>query len=130
MDVFFPVRQTTLHIPNTGPRNQGHLFVILTNSCKNKQHLLVPICSVRPGCDRTCLLGKGDHKFIRHLSYVDYSNAGLFDTKILIKRVQDGTFSYEGLMPDKVFALICLGVLNSRHMTPRLRRYYEENSGN
>ncbi len=128
MKLFVPVKQLTVHIPNTGAT--GHLFIILTNKCANGQHLLVPVCTQRKKFDRACLLGKGDHKFINDPSYIQYSNAALYESQILIKQVNSGVISYEGLLDEKVFAHVCNGVENSVHITPLHLEYYLTNKGN
>jgi hypothetical protein len=74
------------------------------------------------------LLGAGDHKFIRKSSYVDYGLADIYAADILIKRVEEGVFSYEGLMSSVAFAHIDAGIMQSGHMTPRMKKYYQINS--
>ena len=128
MKIFVPTKQLTVHIPDTGP--SGHLFVILTNKSKNGTHLLVPICTQRKKFDTTCLLGKGDHKFITDPSFIMYAHAATYERSVLVKRVQDDTISYEGLLDGAVFAHVCNGVANSPHTTPEILAYYQANAQN
>lgn len=114
---FIPRRSFRLHIPNTGPDRdpgRGHLYIILNDVCKDGNHLLVPVCSMRDKCDRTCLLGRGDHDFIKHDSFVAYNLMRLYSSSHLIAQVSGRVISYEGLIEEKIFARIHDEVRNSR----------------
>jgi hypothetical protein len=129
MGIFYPSKQCALHIPGTGPKDdptRGHLFIVLTNKSNKGDHLLVPVCSIRDKHDKTCLLGKGDHKFITRPSFIMYARADLFETKSLIKQVTDGVIGYEGLLNEKIFARVCNGVGNSPFTTPAIENYYAQ----
>ena len=126
--LFQPFRAHTLHIPETGPDGQGHLFVILTETCPAGLNLLVPICSQRGKFDPTCLLGVGDHDFIKHPSFVMYSRLRLFEAKNLVKRVNDGSISYEGMLDAKVFAYVASGVETSRFTALKMKEYFRDQS--
>ncbi len=79
MPNFVPVRGDTLLILGTGPANdpdRGHLFILLTNVCSEGAILLAPIRSVRGQHDRTCLLGVGDHRFLKGPSWISYAQCG------------------------------------------------------
>ncbi len=76
--------------------------------------MLVPVCSMRDKCDRTCLLGRGDHDFIKHDSFVAYNLMRLYSSSHLIAQVSGRVISYEGLIEEKIFARIHDGVRNSR----------------
>jgi hypothetical protein len=115
--LFIPSRSICLHIPNTGPDrdpSRGHLYIILNNICENGNHLLVPVCSARDKCDKTCLLGKGDHDFIKHDSFVAYNLMRIYASSHLTTQVNAGVISREGVMDEKIFARVHEGVRNSR----------------
>lgn len=130
MGKFVLTRRACLHIPHTGPMHdhqRGHLHIVLTDVCEEGKHLLAPICTAHKRCDRTCLLGEGDHKFIVHLSYVAYSLARTYEAAVLIKRVSDGDISYRGLLDEALFGRICLGLMKSP-MTPlNVKTYFGNN---
>jgi hypothetical protein len=124
MDIFLAQRSLTIHIPDTG--KTGHLFIILTNTCERGLNLLVPVCTVTGRFDRTCLLGVGDHKFIRHPSYVMYSKMDLYSAKHLTSQVRAGIFGYEGVLDERVFALVCAGVASSDFAAPKHQKYFAD----
>ena len=123
------VRSATIHIPNTGSvrdRAGGHLFIVLTRTCSNGQNLLVPVCTDRGRADRTCLLGVGDHPFIRSPSFIMYAHLALYDAQVLHDGVKSNAFGAEGLLEERIFARVCMGVSQSPHSAPRYQRYYCE----
>ena len=117
-----PLRSQTLHIPETGAT--GHLFVVLTDTCEEGHNLLVPICTARKVYDKTCILGAGDHEFIKHLSYVMYARLEKYEAADLIKQVNAGVISYRGLLDEKLFALVSAGVEQSDLAPPNMQAYF------
>jgi hypothetical protein len=123
---FLLLRRATLHIPGTGPQQEeekGHLFIVLTDACAEGDHLLVPVCSEHKRSDRTCLLGVGDHPFIKKPSYVAYALAKRYSGSSLIQRVTEGDVTYRRLLDEKVFARVCAGLMESR-LTPMAMKTY------
>ena len=109
---FVPVRRGTRTHPHTGPSHdpeRGHLFIILTNKSADGQHLLAPIRSVSRTPDRTCLLGPGDPRFFKKLSFVSYGQMRLYHAASLIREVAAKSIEDRGLLDERVFALICNG---------------------
>jgi hypothetical protein len=130
MAIFYPTRRTSLFIPNTGPsfdQDKGHLYIVLTDPCPDKQNLAVPVCTCRQKYDNSCLLGKGDHDFLKHNSFVFYAKAELFAAEVLIKRVIDGDITYKGLVDEGIFARISHGLTTSPFVVPSIFKYYEAN---
>lgn len=123
---FVPLRSYCLHIPNTGPDRdpkRGHLFVILNDVCENGYHLLVPICSAHARCDKTCLLGSGDHNFIDRDSYVAYNLMNLYLSSYIVTLVNSRIITYKGVMDGKIFARVHEGVRQSRHSPRKYIKY-------
>jgi len=128
--IFYPTQKATLLIPQTGPThdpNRSHLFIVLTDICADKKNLLVPICSVRSVYDTTCVLRRGDHRFIKWDSFVDYANADIRLADTLIKGVKRGEFSYKGSIGDTVFQRVCTGVETSPLVRNEILTYYMKN---
>ena len=128
------VRRSTIIIPGTGGLSNpdgAHLNVILTNTCDQGNNLLVPICSVRDKRphDKTCLLGKGDHDFIRHSSYVFYAGMRIYPADHIEKKLQDRYFRLRELLDERVFALVCAGLNNSEYSEPQFQAYYASRIG-
>ncbi len=126
----FIEKRQTFHILDTGPEHdqgRGHLHIILTNSCANESHLLVPVCSRRNGEDPACFLGEGDHPFIRRPSYISYFHAQIQKSDLISKKLRDGSITYRGFLDERVFALVCLGLIESRFVKPKIQKYFQEN---
>jgi hypothetical protein len=128
-----PAKKHTLHILGTGPSHdpdRGHLYVVLTNECDANKHLIVPVCTKRYGSDNTCLLGAGDHDFIKHESFVSYDRAEEISSIKIIEMVKNGDITYRGLLDEKVFALVAIGVEKSMRVKPKIKSYYQKNKSN
>lgn len=130
MSIASLTKSAAIHIPNTGPQGEGHLHIVLTNLCKEKNHLLVNVSSAHNKCDRTCLLGQGDHKFIVRPSFIIYAHAAIWKEEVLLKGINDQYMTYRGQIDAKVFALICTGLLTSPRTKPIIKEYYEANKSN
>lgn len=128
MSLFVPLKRTTLHIPGTGSIKDpsvGHLHIVLNDPCENKRNLCVSISSFYDKCDQTCLLTSG-HKFIRHKSFIFYAKADIVDSQVLMRCVNEGIITYEGLFDEKEFADILAGVPKSPHTPPKCKAYYQK----
>jgi hypothetical protein len=110
-----PVRGATYLIEDTGPAHdpsRAHLHIVLAYTTVTEV-AAVPICSVVSRCDRTCLLGPGDHRFLKHPSYVAYADTARYSVKTIQDRVKDGSIRYLGVMDGRVFALVVGRALES-----------------
>jgi hypothetical protein len=126
---FKAVRRATLWIPGTGPdhdKRRGHLFVILTEPGPKGNVLVVPICSADKKFDATCIVGAGDHHFLKHKSYIAYHKLSTYSAAVLETQVQKKAIQYHGMLDEKVFALVCEGIENSREAAPKFKNYYKE----
>lgn len=130
MRLFIPVRRATLLVPS-GPlrdRERKHLFILLTDpQPPDKSILLVGVASFTQGLphDPTCLLYSADHPFIRHTSYVNYAYTRIEPADALIRGVEKGSFDPQGSLDETVFARVCKGLMESRHVTLKIRTFYE-----
>jgi len=53
-----------------------------------------------------------------------YARLAQYKALDLIARVNSGDIAYEGLLDEKVFALVCAGVAASDFAAPRLQTYF------
>ena len=125
-----PMRRATVLVPS-GPRHDPdrlHLHVLLTNPVGERQEvLLVGIQTRRRHCpDPTCILYPRDHPFIRQESFVSYGRAMIERAKTLSEGVHRGRLIPRDPMDGEVFARILAGINESRHVTPRVLRFYDE----
>jgi hypothetical protein len=119
----------TLLIPSGSDlRPDGkHLFVILNDPCKNGQHALVSISSIRDGQyhDPTCLIEAGEHEFIRIRSFVQYQMARIERTQHLINCVGGWTFIEKAAVSEALVDRMFAGAIDS-DFTPRFVQEYLE----
>ena len=133
MSLFVPFKRATLLIPS-GPANdpgRKHLFVLLTDPIEapgfeGKQVLLVNIASVPNGLpyDSTCIIQPGEHRFIKHESYVYYAKARIEAANALLRGVKSGQLIPHEIMDHALVKRICDGLQQSPHTTPRILRFY------
>ncbi len=126
---FAASRRATILIPDTGPqhdRGKSHLFVVLTEPDSDGMVLLVPICTKGQKYDTACLVGKGDHPFLDRPSYVDYSNLNTYKAQVLESQAQKGILVAKEVIDEKVFALICAGIEQSRQSPPIYKKYFSQ----
>jgi hypothetical protein len=131
--LFVPLKQTTIHIPGTGPSHdpdRGHLFFVLTSPSAAGDVLCVSSSRVYPKCDGTCILSAGCHPFIKQESFVLYAKVQIYQVRHIIERVRDGDVTYKGLIGDELFERICDGLLDSPHTPPYARAYFNSNASN
>lgn len=132
MSVFLPLRRATLLIPS-GPAadpDRKHLFILLTDPCSDEAGrncvLMVSLSSIKSGLhhDPACILYAGDHPFIKKTSFVVYGKARLEIVDKVLNGVKRGLLVPQEPMDGAVFARICKGLEESRHMSPKLRAFY------
>jgi hypothetical protein len=126
---FAPSRRSTLWIPSTGPVHdpgRGHLFIILTDPGPDGMNLLVPVCTAGKKFDSTCILGSGDHPFLKQKSFVAYYLVNTYAAEVLMEQEQKGIIEFRGMLDEKVFALVCNGVETSRQTAPIHKRYFAD----
>lgn len=127
--MFFVARRATLLVPS-GPAHapdRKHLFICLTDPVgKDRETLLVSVSSVQPHVphDRTCLLYPGDHPFVRRDSFVAYWHSRIETAEAISRGVKAGILVPQDILEQGVFARVCLGAEQSRHLAPRYKAFY------
>ncbi len=120
--VFVPQKKGTI-LKLSGYKE--HLFVILTNECPEKNHLLVNFSSIHEGVfhDVACVVNAGEYPFIKHPSYIEYRRAETVKASHLIKC----NFTQKEDVSDELYTRICNGLISSIHTPKRIKKYFEEN---
>ncbi len=80
--------------------------------------LMAPVCTVRKKPDKTCLLDKGDHGFIKYPSYVAYAICRLEEAKKIVRGTETGLFKDYGLLDEDVYARVLAGFETSKFVKP------------
>ncbi len=134
MSLFVPYRRATLLIPSGPARDpdRKHLFIVLTDPAQvleytEKHSLLVGVTSFQTGLphDPTCLLGAGDHEFIRHRSYVHYARALIQPSQGILNGVKKGVLVPKAMLVEEIFARVCRGLVESRSTPRKIVSFYE-----
>jgi len=123
---YTPARKGTLLFPS-GPSD--HLHVIVTNSCENKQHLLLSVTSIKTDMhyDPTCVLAPGDHPFIKHPSFVFYSKADQKASAHITRMVELCYFVPKDDVSEELINKIRDGIQVSEFSPPWAISYYLRN---
>lgn len=119
-------RGSTLLIPGThGNPEKLHFCIILTNPRRIRPHqtLYVPVITMHPKYDSTCILNVGDHPFITHESCVDYARAQVQNAAHMLKL----GIPKEPLIEPEL-ERVCNGIVQSPFSPPFVKSFYIENN--
>jgi hypothetical protein len=134
MTILLPVKRATVLIPS-GPASdphRKHLHILLTDpQGPLKDVLLVGVNTVHPGLwhDAACILFAGDHEFLRHKSFVNYSRARIQPVKKIMAGVKEGLFEAREALSTTLFARVCRGIEVTTYVEPEILRFYENSRG-
>jgi len=56
-------------------KREPHLWAMISDPEKDDSVLIVNLTTVRNHSDKTCVLGPGDHPFVRHATCINYADA-------------------------------------------------------
>lgn len=105
-----------------------HLYFVLTMPLQRDEEekiLIVNITSVRiKGEDYT--LNVGDHEFIEHKSYLNYSKAEEKSVEDLERNLRRGKLEIKETVGMDIVKYICEGLRESRYSTRRARNFCKE----
>lgn len=132
--IFIPSSKATVLIPTPKPDrpNLQHLFICLNRAMAGLYGevqdgvMVVSVSSVPPNGkhDKTCLLYKGDHPFIKHDSYVFYRGCQVKSAASLLEGVKNKVLQPHTPMDDLVFARVLAGVPISGHTPNEMKDAY------
>jgi hypothetical protein len=80
---------STLLIPTPPKCTDEHLYIIIAVDNSGKA-LLVSVTTYKKGCDASCVLRAGQHRFLTHLSVISYADAQIVDISILEDLLERG----------------------------------------
>lgn len=111
----YPVAQRDCFRVPSGPNEQSHLFVVLTDPAKHVGLIMVNATSCYPGAyaDPSCYLHPGDHPFIKHQSYIAYARARyVTKARLGIEIASQNFIPHSPQMDPLVFARIIAGIVS------------------
>lgn len=127
--LFIPLKKASLLIPSS-QKDDNHLFVIITNPCKEGKVLIINFSTIRSDKhDPACVVNKGDHVFIKHPSYVVYRYSKIVSANELSKKVKSGEFIQHQPITDQLLARIQDGI-SSSFANLEIKKYFYENCDN
>lgn len=103
-------------------------FIILSIIEKNTRIFAVRIAPKKENSDTSCVLDKGDHKFIVIPSIIDYEHPIIPEIKILKQLLDSGSDKIRPHEPvsENVFKRICKGASNSEALPSKYSKYIPE----
>ncbi len=128
MSIYSPYRKGTVLAPVGG---SPHLHIICNDPVFYPIHgceciLVVNISTVYPEPafhDPACYLNVGDHPFVRHKSYVFYSDAIIWKVPNVISREQSGELEKKADIDEHVFQRIIDGYELSDFTTNKVLKF-------
>jgi hypothetical protein len=121
-----PLKKGTIIIPSGTDfdPDRKHLFVICTDKCENGFQVIVPICThVNDLCDSTCVIAKGEHRYITKKSYVLYRKSQIIESENLVKGVKSGKLQPHDDMNGQTFLRVKKGLCGSRQTPRKIKKY-------
>ena len=116
------VEGVALRYPGTGPSHDGnrsHIHIVVGVDIGNGDVCLVPICSLKSGSDKTCVLDSNTPLLgLTKPSFVGYyasKKAGLLGLKTRIEALE---ITYIGVLPPTTFSNIKVGIEASPETEP------------
>ena len=111
------------------PRGIKHLFIVVAKN-KSKGHvLLVHVTSSnnRVLYDASCILDVGDHEFIKHKSYVRYSETFWAIEDYIENQIFFGICKQKPPLRPEVLKKVLEGVAKSSALPPSYKPYFSHN---
>jgi len=111
----------TYHDPN-----RKHLFIVCTDACPNKNHLVVCITGwTNDLCDGTTRICPADkvHKFITKDSYIFYRKARIESAAALSRGVDEGTFVLQDPISEAFRQKVLAGICASKQTSRKVKIY-------
>ena len=102
-----------------------HLFAILTDPDEHDSMLAAMVTSVKPGraFDKTCILNVGDHRFIKHESYIAYVIAETPRVMHVHNMIRKNSFICDDDFSQTALERITDGVFDSPETKDRIYNY-------
>lgn len=88
--------------------------------------MLVPINSIYLGMpfDAACVLEEGEHKWVKHKSFVNYHFTRIESVKGLVHNISKQVYLRRTPVTNDVFERIKAGFAKSKHVSEQMRVFY------
>ena len=113
------------------PKNDPHLFFIIIDAdYKNPELFICTMLSswkdFSPHCDDACIVNEGEHPFVRHKSYIAYSETMVLTRDDLERFVLQGSFKRNEPATPALVKKIIDAASKSKKILPEIRDYILE----
>jgi hypothetical protein len=107
-----------------------HLFIVMTQMCAAKQHLLLSVSSIKEGVshDDACVFAGGEHEFIDRPSFVYYRQPELRRADKIALLVEKNEYVPKADLANPHFEAVCEGVKKSKFIKRWAVEYYLNNA--
>jgi hypothetical protein len=103
---------------------QQHLHFIIAACNKDNRVLIIPVDSLRAKADRTTILQPGDHPFITHLSFMNYSQAKIVPLNHLNTLITEHKAKEDSPLDQAILDRIRNGVCRSDRTPDGVKDFY------
>lgn len=128
---YIAVRSAGLLIPSgsVADPDRLHFHAILTNVCSKGRHLIGPIGTIYKDQfhDDTCVIGKGEHPFIKHPSYFIYRRLTILDSAHITRCIDGWVYKKQPNLSAALIKRICEGISKSDFTPGFAEEYWDEN---
>jgi hypothetical protein len=81
----------TLQVTDPGVSYDAHLWIVLSKPELDEKHVLIAnLTSWRSDKDQACVLGPGDHPYIRKKTCVNYADSRIVAAETIARLIQSG----------------------------------------
>jgi hypothetical protein len=110
-----------------------HLNIVITDPDEEQNYLVVPVTTYHTqddgtpfsGQDKSCLLGPGDHPFIKHDSYVKYAKARIMSFIEIFNGIRKGILIAKEDVDAQVLKAIQDGAKKSPYLREELNHFFD-----
>ncbi len=105
-----------------------HLTIVMAYCSESERIAIASVTSDRGtrSTDSSCLLNPGDHRFIRHPSFVSYTNAEILNIDQIRRGLSTGILSLDLTLADSIIHRVITGALESKNTPRGVKRFVEE----
>lgn len=106
-----------------------HLFIEMTAPLgPDEEVLLLSISTIHEGVpyDESCVLNAEEHEFIKHPSYIRYDKPYFLTVKQIQNGIRAQRLKPKSMVSESVYKRICAGLRTSLQVSPKARRFFEE----
>lgn len=116
----------TFHLP-TRLEEKRHLWIVVTDPDGIPEKVvIVNLTTLRHNSDMTVTLDRGDHRFIKHQTVVNYASARFVEVIKLQEAIKVGLSTFDEDCSDILLEQVQFGILESPFTPNNIKKYCRE----